>query len=55
MKHRYPTEKDLMVALRARSARRTVTAASPRARSAAGTKRRSAPQEVVPVCYPYFL
>jgi hypothetical protein len=55
MKLRYPTEKELMAALRARDSRRRVTAANTKTRSTAGAKRTAAPQEVFPVCIPYFL
>jgi hypothetical protein len=53
MKNRYPTEKDLMAALRARNSRRTVTTASSKTRGGASAKRAAWP--IFPICYPRFL
>jgi hypothetical protein len=53
MKLRYPTEKDLMAALRERNSRRSVTAAGAKARRGTATKRAAGP--IFPICYPRFL
>jgi hypothetical protein len=53
MKNRYPTEKDLVAALRARNSQRAVTTASSKTRGGSGAKRAAWP--IFPICYARFL
>jgi hypothetical protein len=55
MKNRYPTEKDLMAALRAQqSARTAAVAPSRKSSTAVASKRRISRGRRAPICYPYF-